>query len=85
VPYTVTILPSAARALRKLPASERTNLAARINALGTDPRPPASKALKGAHEGYHRIRAGDYRAIYRIDDALAAVVIVDVGHRSWIY
>ena len=83
--YTVEFLETAARALKKLPTAERTNLKSRIDALKDDPRPPDSKALKGSHEGYRRVRAGAYRATYEVDDQSSMVVIIAVGHRSWIY
>ena len=83
--YTVEFLETAARALKRLPKAERTNLKNRIDALANDPRPPDSKSLRGSHEGYRRVRAGAYRAIYEVDDQSSIVVIIAVGHRSWIY
>jgi mRNA interferase RelE/StbE len=85
VAYTVRIIREAATALQALPKAERRNLASRLDRLADDPRPPGSKALRGSRLAHRRLRAGDYRAIYRIDDAQALVVIVDIGHRSSIY
>jgi mRNA interferase RelE/StbE len=53
---------------------------ARILALAEDPRPPASKKLEGVGDLY-RIRSGDYRVIYQVEDARLVVIVVDVGNR----
>jgi mRNA-degrading endonuclease RelE of RelBE toxin-antitoxin system len=73
VAYTVRIVRAAALALNALPSAERKNLTERIAKLATDQRPPDSKALKGSQLGHRRLRAGDYRAIYRIVDAQSLV------------
>jgi len=52
-------------------------------ALENDPRPPGCKKLKG-RLGY-RIRVGDYRIIYEIQDKILLVTVLDVGNRSEIY
>jgi mRNA interferase RelE/StbE len=85
VAYTVRIYREAALALKALPQAERTNLRDRIDGLANDPRPPGTKPLRGSLFGHRRLRVGDYRAIYRIVDAQALVLVVDVGHRSSIY
>ena len=53
-------------------------------ALAEEPRPPGSKKLRG-EEGFHRIRVGDYRAIYRVEDDRRVVLVIDVGNRKDIY
>jgi mRNA interferase RelE/StbE len=55
-----------------------------INSLSDDPRPPGSLKLQGNEELY-RIRIGDYRIIYQIQDRVLLVLIVDIGHRGEIY
>jgi len=85
VAYTVQIVREAAHALNALPKAERKNLTARISALAIDPRPSGAKALHGSRLGHYRLRAGDYRAIYRVEDQQALVLVTEVGHRSSIY
>jgi mRNA interferase RelE/StbE len=81
--YQVQVLPSAARALRKLPSEAKRRIQAAIDLLAEDPRPPAAKKLVARPEW--RVRTGDYRVLYRIDDGVLTVVVVDLGHRRDIY
>ncbi|TDQ01976.1 MULTISPECIES: type II toxin-antitoxin system RelE family toxin [unclassified Leifsonia] len=81
--YTVQLLPAAVRAIRKLPPEARTRVAAAIELLGDDPRPPAAKKLTGRPEW--RVRTGDYRVLYRIEDSILTIVIVHAGHRREVY
>ena len=55
-----------------------------IQSLAENPRPPDSLKLQGNEELY-RVRVGDYRIIYQIQDAVLTVLVVDVGHRGDIY
>lgn len=51
--------------------------------LAEDPRPPGSSKLRGREEW--RIRTGDYREIYEIDDEAREVLVIDIGHRRDVY
>jgi mRNA interferase RelE/StbE len=59
----------------------------RIRGLREEPRPPDAVKLQGARPGenYHRLRVGNYRIIYDIDDDAQVVRIMLVGHRRNIY
>lgn len=81
--YSVQLLPAAVRAIRKLPPEGKRRVQAVIEILGTDPRPPAAKKLTGRSEW--RVRSGDYCVLYRIEDDVLTVVVVDAGHRREIY
>lgn len=81
--YTIQILPVAARALRKLPPQAKRRIEAVIELLAEDPRPPASKKLTARPEW--RVRSGDYRVLYRIEDRVLTVVVVYAGHRRDVY
>ena len=81
--YVVEVLPAAARAIRKLPPEARTRVAAAIELLSDEPRPPAAKKLSGRPEW--RVRTGDYGVLYRIEDSVLTVVIVHAGHRRHVY
>ena len=70
--------------LRQLPKTLFERINERVLALREDPRPPGVRKLEGALEGW-RIRVGDYRVIYQIDDAAQIVTIVRVRHRRDVY
>ena len=82
--YTVTVRPKARRALRHLDGTARKAVAQVIDALADDPRPPGVRALTG-HRPYLRVRSGDYRVIYAVDDAIRQVRVVVIGHRRDVY
>ena len=82
-PYRIEFRPAAVRALRKLDPPMAKRLHGAIALLAEDPRPPASRPLTG-RPGY-RVRVGDYRVIYTIDDGVLLIVVVTVGHRREVY
>jgi mRNA interferase RelE/StbE len=84
VAYVITFNPVAARALAALDPPVRRRVARRIEALGTAPRPPGVQALAGG-EDLLRVRVGDYRIIYRIEDRHLVVLIIRIGHRGEVY
>ena len=81
--YRVEVRPAAERALRRIGAHDRPRIRGAIALLAYDPRPPASRKLKG-RDGY-RVRVGDYRILYRIEDEVLLIVVVTVGHRREVY
>jgi mRNA interferase RelE/StbE len=81
--YRIEVTPAAAKQLRKLDSSVAPRIRGAIELLAVDPRPPASRALRG-RPGY-RVRVGDYRIIYRIEDDVLLVVVLRLGHRRDIY
>jgi mRNA interferase RelE/StbE len=81
--YRVDVLPAAVRSIRKLPPEAKRRIQAVIDLLADEPRPPAAKKLTGRPEW--RVRTGDYRVLYRIQDEILLVVVVDAGHRREIY
>jgi len=82
-PYRVELRPAAVRAMRKLDPPLRHRVHGAIALLAQDPRPPAARALKG-RPGL-RIRVGDYRIIYTVNDDVLLVVVVTLGHRRDVY
>jgi mRNA interferase RelE/StbE len=82
--YTIDVRPRARRSLRQLDPSARKAIAQVIDGLATDPRPTGSLPLTG-HRPYLRVRSGDYRVIYTVDDGARVVTIAAVGHRREIY
>ena len=79
-PYRVDIAPAAVRQLRRLPPGDAARLRAPILALGLEPRPPGAVQLTGA--AWWRLRVGDLRLIYAIDDAQRIVVILRAARRN---
>ena len=83
--YAVYLKPAAARALKRvIDASMRRRLGRAIEALAAQPRPPGVKALQG-EPGVLRLREGDYRILYRVDDKVLTVLVVTIGHRREVY
>jgi len=82
--YAVFLLPSAERELRKVPLRDRERIAVRIDAFAVDPRPHGSRKLQGTKDRY-RVRVGDYRVLYRIDDSHRRLVVYAIGHRKDVY
>ena len=81
--YRIELRPAAVRALRKLDPPLRRRVQGVIALLAQDPRPPASRPLKGRPG--RRVRVGDHRIIYTVADDVLLVVVVTVGHRRDIY
>jgi mRNA interferase RelE/StbE len=82
--YTVSLRPKARQALTRLDGPARKAVAQLIDSLADDPRPPGTKPLRG-HRPYLRVRSGDYRVIYAVDDAARTLRVVVVGHRREVY
>jgi mRNA interferase RelE/StbE len=81
--YRLLIKPSAAKELEALPSKDRRRVATTIQHLASEPRPAGTEKLSGQEK--YRLRQGDYRVLYSIDDAQLAVVIVKIGHRRDVY
>lgn len=81
--YEVLILRRAQKELADLPKTDYERIRDAVAALAENPRPAGCKKLVG-REGW-RIRSGDYRTIYEIDDAQKKVIVLDIGHRRDVY
>ena len=85
--YNVVIKNQALKQLEKLPLKTLEAIHAKILLLEINPRPDGCKKLKsfaGAVSIY-RVRVGDYRVIYTVEDNVLTVIIVKIGHRSEVY
>ena len=83
--YRLQIKESAAKELESLGTrKDREKIVTRINALATDPRPNGSENLEG-EENRYRVRQGNYRVVYSIDDRKRVVVITKIGDRKDVY
>ena len=81
--YSIEIKKSAAKEIEKLPKTVLKRILNKIQSLSTEPRPSGCKKLT-ADEKY-RLRVGDYRILYSIEDDKVLVYIVKVGHRKKVY
>lgn len=81
--YSVFILRRAQKELAHLPGVAYEQVRDAIRALGQNPRPPGCLKLTG-RDGW-RIRVGDYRVIYEIDDKRGIVTVLHIGHRRDVY
>ena len=81
--YSVLIKPSAAKELERLPDKVRRQVAKRIQALADNPRPVGVEKLTG--EELYRVRQGDHRIVYSIEDAVLIVRVVRIGNRRDVY
>lgn len=83
--YTVVVDRPAQKQLRAVrDVRLRNTLEREILALATDPRPPGCLKLAG-HKDHCRVRVGDWRIVYRIEDGRLVVVVVRVAPRSELY
>jgi mRNA interferase RelE/StbE len=82
--YNVALTASAARELRKLPSHLVARIVPRLESLAANPRPSGCKKMQGGDREW-RIRIGDYRAVYTIDDAKLLVEVTRIRHRSEAY
>lgn len=81
--YRIEVRPAALRALRRIHPQDQRRIQGAIALLGEDPRPPGAKALRG-RDGL-RVRVGDYRIVYTVDDGVLLVVVVTLGHGKHVY
>ena len=81
--YRVLIKPSAVKEIEDLPKRDRSRVVQRIQRLSLEPRRPGSEKLSG--EEKYRVRQGQFRIVYAIDDAERTVLVVKVGHRRDVY
>jgi len=84
VTFRIEWRPRARKAFLALDKPVRRRIGEAVEALAADPRPAAAKMITGAH-GVLRIRVGDYRVLYTIDEGQLIFLVLDAGHRSEIY
>jgi len=82
--YRVVFTSSAERELKKLPPQVIARILSRIETLSSNPRPAGCKKLQGGDREW-RIRVGDYRVVYAIDDPKLLVEVTRVRHRKDVY
>jgi mRNA interferase RelE/StbE len=83
VTYSLKIKGSAAKALSRIPKTDRHRLIEAIDRLRSEP--TAGGALKGEFSGLRRLRVGTYRVVYEVVAAELVILVVRVGHRKDVY
>jgi mRNA interferase RelE/StbE len=81
--YSLVIKKSAERELRALPKTDLRRITERIRGLAQNPRPPGNEKL--SEQDRYRIRQGDYRILYVVDDERRTIQVVKIGHRREVY
>jgi mRNA interferase RelE/StbE len=81
--YSVLVKRDAEKELRRLPRRDLKRLVDRIAALAVEPRPTGVEKLSTLER--YRVRQGDYRVVYEIDDQARTVTVVRIGHRREVY
>lgn len=82
--YTIELTKTARKQFDHLPISIQNKLEKKIDDLAQNPRPHG--VMKLTHEdNLYRIRLGDYRVIYQIQDKILLILVVKIGHRREIY
>ncbi|MCX6212879.1 type II toxin-antitoxin system RelE/ParE family toxin [Spirosoma sp.] len=89
--YKIVITESAAKELKRIPAKMQDRIFEKIEGLVEEPKPNGHKKLKNFdmpgndYNDYYRIRVGDYRVIYAIEDAEITIFVMKVAHRKNVY
>ena len=82
--YQVELAPAAVRQIKKLPRDVQQLVVQQLEELALNPRPNGVVKLEGA-ESLYRVRLGDYRIVYQIQDEVLLVTVVKVAHRREVY
>lgn len=82
--YAIKYSNAAAKSLCKLQKKEQVSIVRAIERLQNDPRPAGVKKLKGG-SGEMRIRVGNFRVIYEIQDGILLILVLTIGHRREVY
>jgi mRNA interferase RelE/StbE len=82
--YRVALTTSAEKELHRLPTEMIARIVPRLEHLASVPRPPGCKKLTGGDKEW-RIRVGNYRIVYEIDDTARTVDVTRIAHRREVY
>jgi len=83
--YGIVLKKSAQKELSKLPTTILKKIASVIDDLASNPRPVGAKKLEAQKNELWRVRTGDYRIVYSIEDVVKVIEIQKIGHRKDIY
>ena len=81
--YRIQVKKSAEKELGKIPKKELLKILEKIESLSDDPHPTGS--IKLSNQDKYRVRVGNYRILYKVEDNILTVFVVKIGHRKDIY
>ena len=82
--YRIEVKKSAAKTLKKIPNADRKRIVHKIDSLAENLPDPDTTKMKGSNP-FHKVRIGNYRIVYEIQDEILLILIVKIGHRKDIY
>jgi mRNA interferase RelE/StbE len=82
--YEIYIERRPERDLKRVPSKEFDRIIRAIRALAEEPRPTGCRKIEGSKSDW-RIRVGDYRVVYEIDDGAQTIRVMRIRHRSGVY
>ncbi len=82
--YQIQIKRAAAKSLKKIPKADRVRIVEKIDSFAENLLNTELTKMKG-NNPFHRVRVGDYRIVYEIQDDVLVILIVKIGHRKDIY
>lgn len=85
VTFQIEFVSSAKKATRYIPKPDMERISKAIDSLAENPLPPGVKALQGELRGYHRIRVGDYRVVYEIQNERLVILVLRIAKRGDVY
>lgn len=83
--YTLTFTANARRQLGRLDGAAKQRIKAAVEKLARDPYAPGLDVKKLRGSSSYRLRVGDYRVVYEIDNAVVTITVIDVDHRRNVY
>ena len=83
--YTIKLDRKVKKDLKSISSQDIQRIKSAIQQLSNNPRPNGCTKLKGKKQDYYRIRVGNYRVVYSIEDEILLVLVVQIGHRREIY
>ncbi len=82
--FRIEFTKTAAKSLKAIPKTVQKRIAKKIESLAEAPPEPAKTKMKGDNP-FHRVRVGDYRIIYEIQNEVLLILILKIGHRKEVY
>jgi len=82
-PYRIIVKQSVAKDLKRVPKKDVERILSAIQSLATNPRPAQSKKLSGQEK--YRLRQGNYRILYSIEDGNLVICVIKIGNRRDVY
>ena len=82
--YRIEFKRSAAKVLKKLPKPDRRRIRDKIDSFSENLPDPATTKMKGDNP-FHRVRVGDYRIIYEVQEDILLILVIKIGHRKEVY